>query len=249
MPALKTARQWLPLLLTLLVAAGCASPTKDLSEVEQQADREISRIAQWDQESLYETGGIRSGRLMGATAFDASGEAIGDIENVILNEQNQIVALIAEVGGFWDMGDTHVAVPWNEVRMTDDGVELPLRRDNLEQYSLFADRPVTQEDLQETARVEEGLETGPRHWKLTSLLGNYASLEDRPHYGYVDEVIFSEEGTIQAVVVESGGAPYAYPFGGYGEDWRPGYGNYSIPYRDRDVQDRKPFNFNQYDAL
>lgn len=238
-----------PFLVLPLVAA-CAGNGVGLSEVERQADTDIERIGEWNYDELYQTGDFRSSRLMGATALGENGEEIGEIENVIINEQNQIAALIAEVGGTWDIGDTHVAVPWQEADMTDEGVEIPVREDNLEQYDLFGDNsPIAQEDIEQPARVVEDAETGPRTWRLTSLLGDYASLEDSSRYGYVDEVIFSQDGKIQAVVIESGGAPYAYPFPGWDQGWQPGYDYYRLPFERRDVDELKPFNFNQYPRL
>jgi len=46
----------------------------------------------------------------------------------------------------WDIGDTHVLVPWNEVEVNEDGVSIPVHEDNAENYGLF-DEYVTKKDL------------------------------------------------------------------------------------------------------
>ena len=43
---------------------------------------------------------------------------IGEIEDVILDAQGQLVGIVAEVGGFLDIGDKHVMVPVQDVRLT-----------------------------------------------------------------------------------------------------------------------------------
>lgn len=243
-----TAKLCLPLAV-MIVAAGCAS-TADDTDLEdiRSPSGDITSITEWDYDSLYESGGIRSDELMGAEVFGDKGQEIGNVENVVLNGQNEIIGVIAEVGGFVDIGDTHIIVPWEDVNMRDDGVKVPVNQQNLNQFSLFGDdSPLSQQNLEEVARVKEGVNTGPRNWKLSSLLGDYAALEDEAGYGYVDEVLFSEEGKLQAVIIESGGYPYAYPFYGYGYGWDPGLGTYGLPYGAGDVGAMEPFDYGLYD--
>lgn len=240
--------------LALAIASGCAQnqngakPDLDTrASATAESGNDIIRLSEWDYARIYEGGGIQSDNLIDAAAFGPDGNEIGSVENVILDEQNQIIALILEVGGFWDIGDTHVAVPWAQVTMTDDGVEVPVREDNLEQYDLYGeDSPISEEDLQQAVRVDEGVSSGPRNWKLTSLLGDYATLDNEVGYGYVDNVIFSRDGEIQAVVIESEGAPYAYPFYGYSFGWDPGFGAYQLPYGPADIGTMRPFDYGRY---
>lgn len=235
-------------LAALVVAAGCAT-TGDNTDLEniRSPSSDITSITEWDYDSLYETGGIRSDELMGAEVIGANGDEIGNVENVVLNGQNEIIGVIAEVGGFVDIGDTHIIVPWEDVNVTDDGVKVPVSQQNLDQFSLFGeDSPVSQENLEQVARVTEDVNTGPQNWKLSSLLGDYAAMEDDVGYGYVDEAIFTEDGKLQAVIIESAGSPYAYPFYGYGYGWEPGLGTYGLPYGADDIGVMEPFDYGLY---
>lgn len=216
---------------------------------------EIRAISQWNYDDIYQSGGIEADRLMDAEVFGPEGKEIGSIENVLLNEKNQIVAIIAQVGGLWDIGDTHIAVPWEEVELTEDGFEIPVTEDNVDEYGLFAEGSyITLHDVDEASQVDDELATGPRVWKLTDLLDDYATINGGIGYGYVENALFSEQGALQAVVVDPSGAgygvgPYAYPFYGYGYGWEPGLSAYDIPYTGEEVADMEPFDYEQYDGF
>lgn len=216
-------------------------------------NNQIRAISDWNYDDLYQQGGLTADNLMDAEVFSDSGEEIGSVENVLINQNNQIAAVIAQVGGFWDIGDTHVLVPWKEVQVTQDGVQVPLNEDNVDEYGLFDSELITKQDLDWTQPVDDDLNTGNRIWKLSELLNDYASVGEGIGYGYVDNVLFSQKGQIQSVVIESdssfGGGPYAYPFYGYDYGWAPGYPTYSLPYGEDEIGDMEVFDYEQYDGL
>jgi sporulation protein YlmC with PRC-barrel domain len=208
-------------------------------------------------QQLYQQGGIRGENLLGAEVFGETGEEIGNVKNVIVSEQNRIVSVIAEVGGFWDMGDTHISVPWEKVEVTADGVRMPVNEDNAEDYNLFeGESPVSKQVLDQTVELgEEDVTAGQRTWKLTELLNDYANLQGGAGYGYVNDVLFSKQGEVQAVIVNAanGGpnvrGPYAYPFYGYERGWSPGASSYEVPYSLEDVKKVPQFKEEDYSGL
>lgn len=45
--------------------------------------------------------------------------------------------MVAEVGGFWDIGDTHVAVPWAQVDVQSyDRIVVPVTEETVDDYQL-----------------------------------------------------------------------------------------------------------------
>ena len=50
-------------------------------------------------------------------AYDRDTNQIGEIEDVILDRNGQMVGIVAEVGGFLDIGDKHVMVPIDDLRL------------------------------------------------------------------------------------------------------------------------------------
>ncbi len=77
----------------------------------------------WDMDTTYES-------------VDESWDVIGEIEDLVLNRNGQLTGIIAEVGGFLDIGDKHVFIAVDDVRLvpTDDksyGFVSPLSKDQL----------------------------------------------------------------------------------------------------------------------
>ncbi|MGR3540735.1 MAG: PRC-barrel domain-containing protein [Hasllibacter sp.] len=72
-------------------------------------------------------------------------DQIGEIEDIVLDRSGQMIGIVAEVGGFLDIGDKHVMVPINDIRLVPvDDVS----------YS-FVTR-LSEEQLEELPSVDEG---------------------------------------------------------------------------------------------
>lgn len=205
--------------------------------------------AEWET-SIYEAGGLRAEYILTEEVFGPEGEEIGNVQNVIVSEEGQIVAIIAEVGGFWDISDTHIAVPWEEVTLIPDGLKIPVTEENFDTYVLFGENSfVTMEGLQQANQVDHSLSTGPQLWKLTALMGEYVTLDGGVGYGYVDDVIFTKDGKIQGIVTRPtaamyGYGPYVYPY--YGYAWAPYGGAYALPYTAEEVAALEPFQYEMF---
>ena len=70
---------------------------------------------------------------------------IGEIEDVVLDQNGQMIGIVAEVGGFLDIGEKHVMVPVEDLRLTavDDT-----------SYSYVT--RLSEEQLEELPSVDEG---------------------------------------------------------------------------------------------
>ena len=53
--------------------------------------------------------------LIGRTVENANGDNLGEINNVIINEKGDVVAVVIGVGGFLGIGEKNVGVPFNEL--------------------------------------------------------------------------------------------------------------------------------------
>jgi ribosomal 30S subunit maturation factor RimM len=56
--------------------------------------------------------------MIGETVTNAANENIGDINDVIINEQGQVQAAVIGVGGFLGIGEKNVAVEWDSFTVT-----------------------------------------------------------------------------------------------------------------------------------
>jgi hypothetical protein len=197
----------------------------------------IIALSDWNYDDIYSNGWSLERLIENARVYGAEGEEIGEVENVLLSADGRILSIIAEVGGFIEIADTHVSVPWNRVAFSPalDFIEIPVDQENVEEYSLFGEWGYfTKPEAEVTQVVSEDLLTGPRVWKATDLIDDYALLTGSLAFGYVEDLIFTNDGRLHAVVVEPDATyadgPYAFPYYGYAYGWYPGSPYYALPY-------------------
>lgn len=239
--------------LKVLLASSALAASLATLAAAQDVEAEIVSLEGYGYDELY-ADGMSVEELLDADVNGPTGEDIGEVENVLFDQDGRVLSIIAEVGGFLEMGDTHVNVPWDQVQVAEGGdeVTIPVAQDTVEDYTLVTDEVVTATDA--STEIEEvggdnigALNTGPAVWKATDLIGDTARLrdgeaDDLVGYGYVDDIVVRGDG-IAAVVVSPGaglGAPgyYALPYHGL----TPGLGTYDLPYERTEVEALEPFD-------
>jgi sporulation protein YlmC with PRC-barrel domain len=70
--------------------------------------------------------GFRAKKLLGSTVTNEKRESIGSLDDLVLDEKKQIFAVL-QVGGFLGLGGHLIAVPYDSLKITDNGkkIELP----------------------------------------------------------------------------------------------------------------------------
>ncbi|HEX2134693.1 MAG TPA: PRC-barrel domain-containing protein [Microvirga sp.] len=64
---------------------------------------------------------MRGSRLMGVDVYGSDNQKIGDIDEVLVDREGKIHAVVVGIGGFLGIGEKNVAIPFNQVQwMTDD---------------------------------------------------------------------------------------------------------------------------------
>lgn len=242
--------------LALIIAGGCLTPAVFLStspaeaqQIVQRDPRVIASLDTWGYDQIYRQGWSANRLLDDARVYGQLGEEIGSVENLILSREGQILGIIAQVGGFWDIGDTHVFVPWDRVTVspTLERVYIPVTEENIEEYVA---RPsyITRALTQRVRPVDDSLRTGFGLWKATDLINDYVYLGDRVEYGYVNDLIFNANGQLYAYVVNAdanwGGGYYALPYA-RSVDWDPALGYYDAPFAQQEVRRLEPFDYNR----
>lgn len=245
------------LLASTAIAAALALPALAQNDQTGSADLsalDSSKVVSLDQWNYGEINDGTSAEMM-LDEYDIrsqTGDEIGDLEDIIIGAGGEVLSIVGEVGGVWDLGDTHVSVPWNEVTINDaqNAVEVPLTEDNIEDYDSFVYSGLAESQLGDQATMGvDDLPTDARAWRVSELIGDYARLkgaEGMTRYGYVSDVIL-KDGKIAATVVEAdeafGGGYYAYPFYGYdaGYGWDPADPYYELPYTEDEVAELDEF--------
>lgn len=79
--------------------------------------------------------------VIGAELASEDGEAIGKIENVLLDQQGNALALIVGVNKLFGLSQEHIEVPWDKVRFERKdaaaGFVAPLSKDELNSMAKF----------------------------------------------------------------------------------------------------------------
>lgn len=65
-------------------------------------------------------GTMRADEIIGQEVKNDSGESIGEIQDIVINQQDQAVLAVVSVGGFLGIGDKHVAVPFEQLQKGED---------------------------------------------------------------------------------------------------------------------------------
>jgi len=64
-------------------------------------------------------GDVTAKDLIGKTVVNASGDEVGEIQNLVI-DQSDVVSAVIEVGGFLGIGGKQVAVPFDQLQTGED---------------------------------------------------------------------------------------------------------------------------------
>ncbi len=215
---------------------------------------EVVSLAGWNYDDLYASGYSAEDFIDEMEVYGEDGEEIGDVEDIIIGSDGQILSIVAEVGGFWDIGDTHVSVPFDQVAMTEaeDGIIVPVTEETVGDYGF--DQEAFLADTAESEAVA-GVDdaNAVRAWRASELIGDYARTQEGDTYGaygYVNDLIL-QDGQVAAVVVQPNtafGPGYrAYPYYGYGAGygWGAGSPYYDMPYAAEETGEMEIFDYDR----
>jgi len=62
----------------------------------------------------------RAAKLNGVNVYNAQNEKIGDINDVLIDQQGKAQAVVIGVGGFLGMGEHDVAIPFDQIKFSDE---------------------------------------------------------------------------------------------------------------------------------
>jgi hypothetical protein len=113
-------------LFATALAMSAATATADMHDNDENEDQDESNM---DMEATFitgtEGGDFLSDDLMGNDVHTTveDDESIGTIEELLLNEEGEIKAVIVSVGGFLGMGEKNVAIAWESLELSQEDDE------------------------------------------------------------------------------------------------------------------------------
>ena len=95
--------------LALALGAGSAVPASaqqgtPSQQTQRQAAPPVLALNHWNYDTAYRYGWSVERLMDQADVIGASGDDIGSVENIIIGNRGHILGIIAQVGGFWDIG-------------------------------------------------------------------------------------------------------------------------------------------------
>ena len=118
--------------------------------------------------------------LIGRTVENINGENLGDINNVVLNEKGDVVAVTIGVGGFLGLGEKDVGVPF-------DALEFRTEKDITEQ-STDTKAKESKEERAEEAREARAARYDTEHADIQVILdATREQLESAPAFVWLDQ--------------------------------------------------------------
>ena len=172
------------------------------------------------EDAIYD--GYRASRLLGSAVFSLRGEYLGDVRNIVVADNGQIMSLLVEGAETRDDPEFISRIPWARlVRPLHAGALVADFSDlRSREYGLFFDPG------QQQANVKT--------FVTSKIIGDYARLQAGQGYGYVSNLVFDGGGKLMAVVVSrdasAGGGTFAFPYPGKTGQWSPQMGYYGLPY-------------------
>lgn len=204
-----------------LLTTGALTALMTMPAAAQEA-QEVPVLATWGYDPLYAAGWSVDEMFDSTEVAGGTGEIIGDVENLIFSDEGRLLGVIAEIGGVWDIADTHIHVPWDEVEVGDSigRIDIPVTEATVDDYDVFGDYVFDFDTLLEaetdvSGPVNDDLVAGPGIFRASDLIGDFTYLADGVRYGYIADLVVSE-GEVAAIVTDAASAGrrgyFAYPY-------------------------------------
>lgn len=205
---------------TILAASVIAAALCSTSALAQTAQTQGSAIQPGIAESVMPAAFVMTAsELIGVDAYagpDAAASSVGKVTDLVISSNGAVAAIVVEVGGFLGIGAKAVAIPYGEVGWTErDGklhavVSAPA--DVLKELPDF-DRATYMPSAAATLGMEApgiAAETAvqpaaPELLTSENIVGASITAADGSTIGTVSDVILTQAGEVEAVIVDVGG--------------------------------------------
>ena len=115
-------------------------------------------------------GDQRAEKLIGMTVYDTNGDKVGEVKDILFNEQGQATGVVLSVGGVLGLGAKQVGLQWSEVDIQPDAevAKVQYNKDQLEaapdfktQEAQKAESDAAQMQMEQQSAPATGTTTAP----------------------------------------------------------------------------------------
>ncbi|NMT64366.1 PRC-barrel domain-containing protein [Marinobacter orientalis] len=106
--------------------------TKSRYNTDELADEKMgdpSRVQNKDYMNSLPTNGLVASDLIGAELKTSDDQSVGEIGDLIIDQDGRVAAVVVNAGGYLGMGEKHVAIGWNAVKISGNPDNPDLRVD------------------------------------------------------------------------------------------------------------------------
>ncbi len=201
-------------------------------------------VNNWDDDFCRDSGTSVAGLIAGIEVYGPvrGAEAIGETEDLIVSPDGEVLALIAEIGGFLDIGDVHVSVPWGVVEFGEGWARVPIMEANVGDYQLLGGEIEYRATTGGITGGVDDLDPGAGAWRATNLIGDLVDTRDGVSFGRVQDLIISADEAKAIIISPNLGldlfTEYAIPFQPLAEgEWSPGDQVFQLVYDETEMED------------
>jgi sporulation protein YlmC with PRC-barrel domain len=171
----------------LLSVAVISAPA--YAQTAQPADRAAPAATSASGEKMMLKGNWRASKLMGLDVYNEANEKLGDINELILDKNGKINAVVIGVGGFLGMGEHDIAVSIDKLKFVEEPVRTSstapatTTRDTTTGAAPAPGTATTTTTTTTTARAGDANDWTPDHAVMS---GNKDQLKAMPQFKYSD---------------------------------------------------------------
>ncbi len=94
-------------------------------------------VAMVSSSGIIQSDQIRASKLIGSSVYDVQNRDIGKVQDVILNPDGRVAAVIVDVGTFLGMGGKDVAVHLSDIKADNNRLTLDMTKEQLQQAQAY----------------------------------------------------------------------------------------------------------------
>jgi sporulation protein YlmC with PRC-barrel domain len=176
------------LVAATLLSAGLVS-TAVYAQTAQPADRAAPAATNASNDAgtkLMLKGQWRASKLMGLNVYNDSNEKLGDINELILDKNGKVNAVVVGVGGFLGMGEHDIAVSMDKLKFVEEPVRTSSARDTtapVRDTTTTGAAPAPATTTAPTARAADANDWTPDHAVMSATKDQLKAL---PQFKYSD---------------------------------------------------------------